>query len=187
MKRKRLYINLLKGEPIGDRSVYDFEECGENKYIELADYPELIPVIGHLSFERREEWEVFSDTTYEFLMERFENGEIDIDNMKNPKIITNKEIVVACKEIHGEIFPNEQFYIDDVENKFRCITDIEILKTHMDKYFSGDVEYSPETRNRIYGKQNDFHDNILRLLFKRLIINEFVPGESFVIYNSYYL
>lgn len=75
---------------------------------------------------------------------------------------------------------NKQFYEDEIWDS-PCVVDTKTLNEHWKKYFSHNT---PESKGGFgYGVEFKLEDEEMKNRFKKNIIDNFIEGETFVVYN----
>lgn len=102
--------------------------------------------------------------------------------IKNPPTLKVIERCVACEEVgYQRKGANKQFYEDDMWNS-PCVMDAKTLNEHWEKYFSFETPNSPGDG---FGSSVEYSmdDTERKTRFKENIIDNFVEGETFVVYH----
>lgn len=102
-------------------------------------------------------------------------------SIKNPPTFKRAEKCLALEEVgYQRKGANSQFYEDGMWGS-KCITDLNVLKEHWEKYFS---KPTPESKGGFgSGVEYDLTAKEMREGFKKNIIDNFVEGETFIIYH----
>lgn len=195
-------IILEKENNMGlDISVYrvvDKLKRGSGDYISLTDHPEL-EQFRHLAFEKTER--VYG-ITRALIKAGHTPSDVEMTSIEMkgnvcvctatmrdgtevvvfPKLIKNKILVLAYVEVgYQRKGANSQFYEDGMWDS-PCVTSMETLTDHWNKYFS---KATPESKGG-WGSGVEFtgiSDKERREEFKTNIIDVFVEGEMFVQYH----
>jgi hypothetical protein len=101
--------------------------------------------------------------------------------LKNPSTFDRTEKCITCVEVgYQRKGANSKFYEDGMWGK-ECVVDSKTLNDHWEKYFSAQTPDSPGGWGS--GVEYDMEDDEMRSHFKENIIDNFVEGETFVIYQ----
>jgi len=181
-----LDIDVLKPIKLSKEEQDKFFESGN--YLEVDDIKDKLLIFSDFFFKKTQEYLNFEQTFknlgitekcnghgFKREVEDDENSSMGVifflEGEKKTRFIKLEDIVRFDKEvtmIHYESVgyqrkgANKLFYDNKEWDEGGCITTLEKLNEHWDKYFSSDNE----DRNN----------------FKRNIINKFIEGETFVIY-----
>jgi hypothetical protein len=164
----------------------------------LKDFPEL-EIFKNLAFEKENEYyDIIADIKKlgydpaELEMYSAEFGESTVFKFKvinkdetfdivDPPTYKVMELCIAVEEVgYQRKGANSQFYEDGMWDS-PCVTDLKTLKKHWKAYFS---KQTPESQGGFgSGLEYELEDADRKKRFKQNIIDKFVEGETFVIYQ----
>ena len=101
--------------------------------------------------------------------------------LKDPKTFDRVDRCIAYDEVgYQRKGANTQFYEDDMWDS-PCVITTEVLQSHWEKYFS---HKTPDSKGGFgAGVEFTMEDDEMKSRFKENIINNFIEGETFVIYH----
>jgi len=186
-----LDIYLYRAEPLGDRNPQSIDD-----FKTLEDHPEL-KVFEHLSFDRENGYydlekavalkgyklenltwsETICAKRITFIFKDKGGKKI---NVTDPPVVKRIEKCIAYSEVsYQRKGANSQFYEDEIWDG-PYVVDIDVLKTHWEKYFS---RKTPASKGGFgSGVEYDLSDEEMKHRFKENILDKFIQGQTFVVY-----
>jgi len=187
-----LDICVLKPEMLNDINPSDIKDS----FLILSEYPEL-EMFSKFAFDKENEYfdlkKPVEEKGYSFegiaiVSQKYGKDDIITFETKdgerfeiiNPPIFKKIDSCLCYKEVgYQRKGANKRFYQDGIWDS-DCVTDLKTLKEHWKKYFSNHDEGKGDGWG--YGVELKLAESEMKKNFKKNIIDNFVEGETFVVY-----